>query len=260
MAGRDWKALSKEIRERVALPTAPVGVKLLKNHRELLDHREAKLLTNTAPCHLAAMARYNHAQGIVGASDIGTKCTWGAACLGLIATPERLRNGELNRTFVRDDPAGKRLSEGMAMLGNQGKRYSGVIMAPLDHMPFEPDAVVIYMSPARALRLIYGFTYAAGEPILNNVTGQASLCSGIARAVDKGQVSLDVPCMGDRMYGLVQEFEMVMTFPAARMDELIEGLRRTEGVAAYPFSPFLQWSAIFPPQFEPRSGDFEQEK
>ncbi|MGE5379268.1 MAG: DUF169 domain-containing protein [Candidatus Saccharibacteria bacterium] len=257
MSGKDWKALTEELRERVYLPAHPVAIKLLANARELLDYPNARQLTDTTPCHMAAIARYNRADGTVEASALGTKCVWGAACLGLIKTPYRLAEGDLNLPYTHDQEAAKKLHENMTMIGDKGKRYEGVIMAPLDLAPFEPDAIAIYMSPARALRLIIAFAYKTGEAVVTRMTGQASLCSGIARAIENNEITVDVPCMGDRAYGLVQEFEIVMIFPASRMDELMEGLRNTEPVAAYPYKPFLRWMTLFPPNMEPNDNDLQ---
>jgi uncharacterized protein (DUF169 family) len=151
----------------------------------------------------------------------------------------------------------QKLHENMYILGNTGKRYAGVVMAPLDMVPFEPDVIAMYMSPARAFRFIIALTYADGKAIEVNMTGQASLCSAIARAVDLQEVTVDIPCMGDRAYGLVQGFEVVVVFPASWVDELMDGLRNTEGVASYPYKPFLRRNAIFPPSMEPRDIELE---
>lgn len=257
MSAKSWKAIAEELRDRLCLPTYPVGVKLLVKARELVDHHEARLLTDTTPCHMAAIARHGRGDGIVGASDQGTKCIWGAACLGLVRTPERLSEGDLNLPYTQDVDAARRLHENMYMLGNSGKRYAGVLMAPLDLVSFEPDVIVMYMSPAQALRLIIAFAYPKGEPIISHMTGQASLCSAIARAVELDAVTVDLPCMGDRSYGLVQEFEVVVAFPGSKVDDLMDGLRNTEGVASYPYRPFLRWQAVFPPSMEPRDKELD---
>jgi uncharacterized protein (DUF169 family) len=257
MPGKNWKAVTEELRAEVCLPAYPIGVKLLERPRDLLEYRDARLLTDTTPCHMAAIARHSRSDGLVGASSQGTKCVWGAACLGLVQTPERLSEGDLNLPYTQDVDAARHLHENMYMLGNTGKRYAGVVMAPLDMVPFDPDVIVMYMSPARALRLVIASAYAKGEAVTVRMTGQASLCSAIARAVDLNAITVDVPCMGDRAYGLVQEFEVVTVFPGSRIDELMEGLRNTRGVASYPYKPFLRWSAVFPPSMEPRDAELE---
>jgi uncharacterized protein (DUF169 family) len=145
----------------------------------------------------------------------------------------------------------------MSMLGDKGAVYEGIMMGPLGEVPFDPDVIVLYVSPARALRLIIGFAFKEGRAVESTMTGQASLCSAVALAVDKGKVTVDIPCIGDRTYGLVQEHELLVAFPAAMLPDLIEGLLETEGVASYPYSPFLRWSTLFPPTFEPRPNELE---
>ena len=132
------------------------------------------------------------------------------------------------------------------MLGDD-RKYAGAIIGPLDRIPVRPDAVVIYLSPAQALRLIIAFAHARGEAVNCTMTGQASLCSAIARAVGDGSVTLDVPCIGDRAYGMVQEHELVMAFPASRLEELVRGLRPP---TRWPpiLRPFTRWPAIMPPR------------
>lgn len=251
------KVLSEELRRMLSLPGNPVGIKLLKAPRELLDVPNVRSLGSTAPCQMAAIARYGREDSVVGASTQATKCVWGASCFGLIRTPSRLAEGDLYRAFVKDEAAARTLHQGLTMLGDDGPLYGGVVMGPLDLMPIEPDVVVLYISPGQALRVIIAFGYKGGEAVRSVITGQASMCSAVALAVRDGKVTVDIPCMGDRAYGLVQDHELVVAFPASRLAELVEGLKATESVARYPFRPFLQWPAIFPPSFEPRPKELD---
>jgi uncharacterized protein (DUF169 family) len=68
---------------------------------------------------------------------------------------------------------------------------------------------------------------------------------------------MDIPCLGDRTYGLVKDEEMVMVLNPSVMDELLEGLAGTELMASHPFKPFLRWNALFPPEFEPMGKELE---
>ncbi len=258
MGKMDWKEATRTLKKAISLPASPIGIKLLREAKSLLDYPSVRMLTATALCQMTSMARYAREEGIVGASSEAQKCVWGASCLGLIETPDRLSEGDLNRPFTEDQEAAVRLHESMTMLGNKGKQFSAMIVAPLDLMPVEPEAVILYLTPAQALRLIIAFAYRKGEPITATMTGQASVCSSIALAVGEGKTTIDIPCMGDRTYGLVQEHELVMVFPASRMSELLEGLACTEPIAPYPYTPFLRWPVIFPPQFEPRGNEFKE--
>jgi len=253
----DLKSAAAEIKRAISLSTNPVGIKLLSRASELVDLPGVRTLTSTSPCHMAAIARYGGVDAVVGASAQATKCVWGAACLGMVKTPQRLAEGDLYLPFVESEEAARNLHRGLTVIGEEGARYAGVVMGPLDRMPVPPDAVAIYLRPAQVLRLIIAFAYKHGEPVRSVMTGQASVCSAVARAVLGGHVTVDIPCIGDRTYGLVQEDELVMVFPASRLPELVEGLRATEASAGYPYAPFLRWSAIFPPAFEPHRGELD---
>jgi uncharacterized protein (DUF169 family) len=210
---KDWRSVSDKIRESINLAASPIGIALIPSAKGLLDYPNVRLLTRTAPCHMAAIARYYRQDGVVGAS--------------------------------------------IEMLGNSGKRYDAVIMSPLDLMPLSPQAIVLYVNPAQALRLVLALAYEKGEAIPTSITGQGSLCAAVAKVVDEGSIVLDIPCVGDRAYGFVQEHEMIVAFPAEKSDELIDGLRSTEDAAQHPFKPFLNWPVILWPEFEPRSSDFD---
>jgi uncharacterized protein (DUF169 family) len=252
----ELRSLAAEITKRLGPTAVPVGVKLVTSARELNEHPGARTLTSTVPCHMVSVARRERDEPVTEASSQATKCVWGAACLGLIRTPKRLSDGDLNLPFVKDEGAARELHGGMRMLGDD-RKYAGAIIGPLDRIPVRPDAVVIYLSPAQALRLIIAFAHARGEAVNCTMTGQASLCSAIARAVGDGSVTLDVPCIGDRAYGMVQEHELVMAFPASRLEELVQGLEATDKVASYPYGPFTRWPAIMPPSFEPRFSELD---
>ncbi len=158
----------------------------------------------------------------------------------------------MNRDFVRNAAAGKKLQDSMYMLGSSGARYGSVVVSPLDLSPVEPNAIVLYLSPAQALRLIIAFAYDKGETVVTEMTGQASVRCAIAKVADMGQVVVDLPCIGDGAYGLAGENDIIVAFPPSMADQLVEGLKATERSASYPFKPFLRWPVIFPSEMEPR--------
>ncbi|NLK26346.1 MAG: DUF169 domain-containing protein [Euryarchaeota archaeon] len=255
---QDLELYTAELKRCMSLSSNPVGIKLLTKANELVDNPDIRILTSTAPCQMAAIARYDREDTVVGASARAIKCLWGAACFGMIRTPQRLIDGTPLLPFVKDEASAKKLHQSMSMLGDHGAKYAGAIIGPLNRMPVQPDAVVIYLNPAQALRLIIAFAYKDGEAVTSVMTGQASLCSAVALAVEEGRITIDIPCMGDRTYGLVQEHELLMAFPASKLPELIEGVKMTESVAAYPYGPFLRWPVIFPPNFETRLSELDK--
>ena len=257
MSDRSWKDASDQIRKAINMGTSPVAIALLKDAGGLLDLPSLTMVSNTALCHMITRAKYHREDGILGTSAQGMKCIWADAALGLMRTPQRLAEGQLNRDYVKDAAAGKRLQDSMYMLGDTGARFGSVVVAPLDLTPVEPSAIVMYVSPAQALRLIIAFAYEKGEPVVTEMTGQASVCCAIAKVVDKHEVVVDLPCIGDRAFGLAGENDMIVAFPPSRVDQLLEGLKETEPSASYPFRPFMRWPVLFPPEMEPRRPEVE---
>lgn len=249
---------TKDFRSLLNLGSYPVGVKLFEKASDAAGVKGAQALRSTAVCHMLALARGYRESGVCTSNAPGMKCLWGLACLGMIRSPERLLRGELNRPFTRDDEAAKKLQDEIFMLGNEGARYGGVLTAPLDLMPLEPDVIVAYMTPGQALKVLLGYEYAEGKVIRNaTIAGQSSVCTAIAKVIAGEDIVLDIPCVGDRTWGLVGDDQLVMAFSPRVFDKIIEGMKATDSFSTHPFRPFLNWPVLFPPSMEPRGKELE---
>lgn len=254
-----WAGLCDEIREETRLRTYPVSVTMLRSNRYLAESNDVKLLGRTGICQMLAKARYLRHQGVVGASAEGIKCLWADACLGMVRSPDRFREGDLNLPFTNDVRAAKNLQETLFAIGNDSKPYTGVVAAPLDLAKLEPDVIVIYATPGQTLKVLMGLAYQEGEAPGNHVSGQASVCQCIARTLHSGMVCVDISCVGDRRYGLVQDDEMLITIPAGKLEQVVRGMKASDPFASYPFSPFLGFNVLFPPDYEPTANELDKE-
>jgi hypothetical protein len=63
-----------------------------------------------------------------------------------------------------------------------------------------------------------------------------------------GKCQVILPCNGDRVFGMVQDFKMAFAIPYSQIDKIINGLQETHkrGVR-YPIPFFMNWEATFPP-------------
>ncbi len=226
---------------------------------DLAVESDVRSLGSTAVCQMIAISRYGRENGIVITSVEGLKCLWASSCLGMTRSPDRLIRGDLNRAFVKDETAGKRLQDKIFAIGNDSKVYSGIMTAPLDLVPGDPDVIVLYVTAGQALKVLLGLSYDNGEVVENPITGQAAVCQSIARAMTTGRIILEIPCFGDRTYGLVQDDELVIVIPGSKVMQILEGMKGTDGFAPYPFRPFLTWQALFPPEFEPTRSELDRE-
>ncbi|HIJ00029.1 MAG TPA: DUF169 domain-containing protein [Candidatus Methanomethylophilaceae archaeon] len=251
-----WPKISTYLQDDLRLRGDAVGIRFIKDTSDI-SSLSCELLKETAVCHMILRARYDGSKGITAADANAMRCVWGASAMGLIRTPPRLRNGLLYLGFVADCDTGRRMHSRMGIIGDDGKEYKMIEVFPLSYASADPDVIVIYGSPGQMLRLIIAYNYMKGEGICNPVTGQASVCASIARAQGKGETSLDVPCMGDRMYGLVADDEMVFVTPASSMESVVHGLKATRPLAPYPFRPNTNSVLEFPPHFIPDKTELE---
>lgn len=252
---RDWAKVAASLRSATNLAADPVAVKMLPEAGELMEYPEVRALNRTAVCHLLALARYYREEGVVGSSSEGMRCLWGSACLGLIHSPERLKDGSLYAAFTSGPASSRSLHRSIGMIGDTGRRYGAMLASPLDLTPTDPDAILMYVTPAQALRLVIAHLHRSGEAVTARVTGQASVCASIARVLRGSAFELDLPCVGDRLYGIVQEQEMVVVISASELDHLLQGIDATQKSASHPYKPFLRWPVVLPSEMEPRRSE-----
>ncbi|NLS44220.1 MAG: DUF169 domain-containing protein [Firmicutes bacterium] len=242
------KQIASELDSILRLGTKPVGIKLYKDQNEL-PKKPLNFKLNL--CQLVSIARYQ------GKTNTGTPdkmiCSMGAACVGLIATPEAIASGRAAvGAYVKDEAAGKAFMDNTFKLGDEGKKYDGVLVGALGNMDVDPDAVIIYINPAQAMRLIHACAYETGEKIAADTVAEAALCASIGFAVAKDKPTLGFPCAGDRIFGGTQPSEVVFVAPYSLVrDKLVENLKRTAegGFSVYPVPPNMFWTPTMPPTY-----------
>ncbi|MDD2202525.1 MAG: DUF169 domain-containing protein [Firmicutes bacterium] len=242
------KQLAVELDRILRLDTKPVGIKLYKSQDDL-PRKPFNFKLNL--CQLVAMARYQ------GKTNTGTPdkmiCAMGAACVGLIDTPEAIASGKAAvGAYVKDQTAGKAFMDNTFKIGDTGKKYDGILAGALESMEEDPDVVVMYVNPAQAMRLIHACTYDTGEKITADTVAEAALCSCIGYAVANDKPVVGFPCAGDRIFGGTQTHEVVFVAPYALVKEkLIGNLERTAqgGFSVYPVPPNMFWTPTMPPTY-----------
>ncbi|NBK25554.1 MAG: hypothetical protein EOM68_26480, partial [Spirochaetia bacterium] len=146
---RDWRKTAVVLKDKLDLKSDPIGISLSVNSQSLGRHA-----AETTVCHMLLRSRHDREEGVLHAVASDMRCVWGAAALGLMPSPTRLKEGMLYLGFVADLESGKNLHGQMGMLGDEAKRFQELTTFPLDLAPTDPDAVVMYMTPGRALRAI----------------------------------------------------------------------------------------------------------
>lgn len=243
------KEISEKIVSILHLETEPVAIKMYKDRKDLPRHPQ-NIKQNF--CQLVSMARY---QGRSNSSVADSMiCAFGASCLGLIETPEVITSGKAALgVYTADEKASKKFMSNVFRIGDKGKKYDGVMIKPLAAVESEePDAVIIYVNPAQAMRLIHTCTYDNGEKVTGDTVAEGAMCSCTAYSIAEGKPSVGFPCAGDRIFGGVQNHELVFTLPYKMVnDKFIEALEKTAagGFSVFPVPPNMYWTPAMPPSY-----------
>ena len=129
--------------------------------------------------------------------------------------------------------------------------YGALVIAPLARAAFEPDTIVIYGNPAQVMRAIQAWVYQAGKRIQANFGGKVECAEYLMAPFKEGVPKVVVPGMGDRIFSLTQDDEMIFSLPAKGLSVFMEGLRDAGNKvgAQYPVPFFLNFEPQFPKAF-----------
>lgn len=244
--------LPREVADRLEkilrLETYPVAVKFYEDENELPGE---PLDFQLNVCQLISMARHQ-GQANSGVPD-RMVCAMGAACLGLISTPEVFTSGKAPvGLYCKDEEIGKIFMANTFKLGDTGKKYAAVLVASLEVIGEAPDLVVIYGNPAQMMRLVHACVYDSGEKVAADTVCEAAVCSSIGFSLASNRPVIGFPCVGDRMFGGTQNYEMVFVAPYGLLhDRLVENLEVTAslGISTYPLPPNMYWTPLMFPAY-----------
>jgi uncharacterized protein (DUF169 family) len=244
------KETAENIVRILHLETQPVAIQVYKDRADL-PRRPQNIQQNF--CQLVSIARY---QGR-GNSSVADKmiCAFGASCLGLIETPEVISSGKAALgVYTGNETAAKNFMANVFKIGDTGKQYDGVMVKPLAEVGEgdEPQAVLLYVNPAQAMRLIHSCAYATGDKITADTVAEGAMCSCVGFAIANQKPTVGFPCAGDRIFGGTQNHEMVFAAPYRMvMEELADHLEKTAagGFSVFPVPPNMHWTPSMPPTY-----------
>lgn len=221
------KNLSDEYRRNLQLQGYPAAMKMVEDIETLDDilykgRPVRRINKNLFVCQLIAQARF-YGRVVAGEDKYLGLCRMGADALGFEHEDyAHIYSG----SYFSTEEAAKKMIETMPKL-EKGK-YHGMLVAPLDRIPLEPDVIVIYGNAAQMLRIINGYLYDKGGRLEFSASGDAGLCSDtLTIPLMTGKPHLAIPCNGGRMVSLPNETELAFGIPLSVAEDILEGIRYT---------------------------------
>ena len=253
MGEQNFKEAAEFIRNNLRMKTFPVAVKFLKDSKDFPEktRRPSQVLgKKVAICQAVTMARlYGWTIGLTKEDII---CVPAAITFGFSDAEDpasALARLYCEGGYSQTEEAG--LKEATSIKRLENGEYKAILLAPLHRATFEADTLVFYGNPAQIMRFVQAWSYLKGEQVQGSFGGKVA-CSEYLLVPLKDQVPrVAIPGMGDRVFSITQDDEMVFSMPGSSLTDLIQGLKEAGSKvgAKYPVSEFLNYEPEFPKSF-----------
>jgi uncharacterized protein (DUF169 family) len=238
------------IRNDLRLKTMPIAVKFLKDKTGFPDkprRPSSALGKKVTICQAVTMARlYGWTMGVTREDLICVPAMLAFGLSGAKDPAASLAQLFCEIAFHSGEKAAAREVESMTRLSNE--EYGALLLAPLARTTVEPDTVAIYGNPAQVMRLIQAWTYRSGERVAGQFGGKVECSEYLVAPFKTGAPRVAIPGMGDRIFSMTQDDEMVFGLPGSGLEALIQGLREAGSKigARYPVTFYQNFQPEFP--------------
>jgi uncharacterized protein (DUF169 family) len=253
----DYKAAAAQLKETLRLRTEPFGALFFKNPDDLppKTRQPSKVFGKKVTiCQGVTMARvYGWPVGLTRDDLI---CIPGMLVFGF--TPAADPVMELGQLFCEvgfHPDLGPALKEVESLPRFEPQEVGAVYLCPLERLTLDPAVVVVYGNPAQLMRLIQAATFSLGERVSGEFGGKVECSQYLIAPYRTGQFRVVIPGMGDRIFSMTQDDELVVAFPGKFLEGLLVGLKEAAKKigARYPITFYQNFSPSFPPAYEERA-------
>jgi len=254
MSNTNIKEAAELIANDLRLRTLPIAVKFLKDVAELPEKTRrpsAVLGKKVTICQGVTMARVYG--WTVGLAKEDLVCVPGMIAFGFSGAAEpapTLAKLFCEVQFLSSEEAARRETESMSRLENEECR--AIVLGPLQKGLFEPDTVAFYGNPAQVMRLVQAWVYKDGNRVPGQFGGKVECSEYLVAPLKTQSARIAIPGMGDRIFSMTQDDEMVFAIPGSRLDDLVNGLKeagRKIG-ARYPVTFYQNFQPEFPKPYK----------
>ncbi|AEG17307.1 DUF169 domain-containing protein [Methanobacterium paludis] len=218
----NYEKIVKELDELLKLKGSPVAVKLIKNADEL-PAGYSKMPEKKRHCEFVQNARLKGDEGYATSKE--HLCKGGAGVMGIGTLPESVANGSMYHKLGNFKTAEGAL-ETVNDIPKSSKEHYASIYSPLESAKFEPDVVVLVLTPKQALRITQASLHLKGGRVSSDYSGLQSVCADAVVAVkERGVANMTLGCNGSRKNAGIADGEVIMGIPPENLEEIVDALR-----------------------------------
>ncbi|MBU0986234.1 MAG: DUF169 domain-containing protein [Proteobacteria bacterium] len=254
MTHHHFQEAAEFIRNELRLKTFPLAVKFLTDKAELpAKTRQPSVVLGkrVTICQGVTMARiYGWTVGLTREDLICVPAMIAFGFSGAADPVETLGKLFCEVDFSKDEATGIAEVKSMARLEND--ECKAIAMAPLQKGLYEPDTIVFYGNPAQVMRLVQALVFKVNRRIAGNFGGKVECSEYLVAPYKTRAPRIAIPGMGDRIFSMTQDDEMVFAIPGHLLEELVDGLKtagKTIG-ARYPVTFYQNFEPEFPKPYK----------
>jgi uncharacterized protein (DUF169 family) len=246
----DPKSFEQAIQTYIKPSTLPLAIKLLTTKEEIPEKTrrpQKDFKKRFAICQAVGISRRIGWTFALGKEDVS--CPLSQVSLGFEKELDFFKEGNLcEGMYTGTKEAGKKTEASVPKF--EYSRYKYILIGPIGRVGYEPDVILIYGNSAQVMRLVHAVLFEEGGTLTSNFMGRYDCADYTAGTMHSGKCQVILPCNGDRVFGLVQDFEMAFAIPYTQIDKVTLGLEGThKGGVRYPIPFFMNWEATFPPKY-----------
>ncbi len=214
-----YRSLADSLRHRLNLPYPPVAMARVASPPEGVASAGEPVPSACSFWRLAEQRVF------YASADDHFGCPVGAMVMGFELPPAKVQ-GLMG--LVGDMCKGSYLDEAeVAHIARFASPAAGIVYGPLADFPLEPDAVLIWTTPAQAM-VLQETTGATrwGSDLAGGLFGRPT-CAALPAAVAGGRTTMSLGCIGMRTFTRIPDECPLVAIPGSRLDNLEERLRTT---------------------------------
>ncbi len=245
-----WQEKVLQLNELLRLQTYPLGIKIIREEGDRVEKKPSTPEEQKPLCQYISMAR--HLGRTIEVYPNNISCFFPLIAFGwkkVKAKQDLIAFFNKAKYCVDETISQVRADD---FLRDRQTIGQGLIYSPLHKMNFDPDAILIYGSPAQLMRLVRGYVNLTGIPIQSSFLGGLSCAESLISCLQKDEPQVIIPGNGERIFAMTQDHEVAFCLPAKKLSSLIVGLSNEHeiGTSRYPIPRYQFFSPKFPKSYE----------
>ncbi|MFO8083302.1 MAG: DUF169 domain-containing protein [Desulfobacterales bacterium] len=249
-----YDTMANFVRDDLRLKTLPIAIKFSQTNESFPEKtsRPSVLFGKRVTiCQAVTMARvYGWTVGLTKEDIICVPAMLAFGFTNASDPAENLGNLFCEVEFAKEKQMALDEVKTMYRLENSEKR--AITISPWVKNLYEPDAVAFYGNPAQIMRMVQAIVFEEGVRIQGNFGGKVECSEYLIAPYLTGKARIAMPGMGDRIFSMTQDDEMVLSVPKASLISLYRGLSHAGKKigARYPVTFYQNFQPEFPEPYQ----------